>query len=176
MTEINLASMQGVALGFSIGVTLLYIARRRLGDWTRTAQERTKLDEHAQLTTDLAVTKSRLNDLSSEISALTERLDLSVVHANELQGQLTDSKGEHRAVAATLASELNGSNDLRRRLEEAERLLNQHRSTADEVYGKLESPRILRRLQTLRRWSHEQEIKSFFTRGACTRCSDGARA
>ena len=29
-----------------------------------------------------------------------------------------------------------------------------------------ESPRILRRLQTLRRWSHEQEIKSFFTRGA----------
>ena len=29
-----------------------------------------------------------------------------------------------------------------------------------------ESPRVLRRLQTLRRWSHEQEIKSFFTRGA----------
>jgi hypothetical protein len=26
-----------------------------------------------------------------------------------------------------------------------------------------ESPRVLRRLQTLRRWSHEQEIKSFFT-------------
>ncbi|WP_445778568.1 hypothetical protein, partial [Shewanella sp.] len=25
-----------------------------------------------------------------------------------------------------------------------------------------ESPRLLRRLQTLRRWSHEQEIKSFF--------------
>jgi len=40
----------------------------------------------------------------------------------------------------------------------------------------LESPRILRRLQTLRRWSYEQEIKSFFTRGARTRCSDGARA
>jgi len=32
--------------------------------------------------------------------------------------------------------------------------------------GQVESPRILRRLQTLRRWSHEQEIKSFFTRGA----------
>jgi len=29
-----------------------------------------------------------------------------------------------------------------------------------------ESPRILRRLQTLRRWSYEQEIKSVFTRGA----------
>ena len=27
---------------------------------------------------------------------------------------------------------------------------------------KTESPRILRRLQPLRRWSHEQEIKSFF--------------
>jgi len=39
-----------------------------------------------------------------------------------------------------------------------------------------ESPRILRRLQTLRRWSHEQEIKPFFTRDARTRCSDGARA
>ena len=26
-----------------------------------------------------------------------------------------------------------------------------------------ESPRELRRLQTLRRWSHEQEIKPFFT-------------
>jgi len=137
MTEIDVASMQGVALGFSIGVTLLYIARRRLGGWTRTAQERAKLDEHAQLTTDLAVTKSKLNDLSSENSELTERLDLSVVRANELQGQLTDAKGEYRAVAATLASELNGSNDLRRRLEEAERLLNQHRSTADEVSGKL---------------------------------------
>ena len=39
-----------------------------------------------------------------------------------------------------------------------------------------ESPRLLRRLQTLRRWSHEQEIKSFFTRGPRTRCSLGARA
>jgi hypothetical protein len=37
-----------------------------------------------------------------------------------------------------------------------------------------ESPRVLRRLQTLRRWSHEQEIKSFFTRNARTRCSHGA--
>jgi aldehyde:ferredoxin oxidoreductase len=39
-----------------------------------------------------------------------------------------------------------------------------------------ESPRLLRRLQTLRRWSHEQEIKSFFTRGPRTRCSLSARA
>jgi hypothetical protein len=39
----------------------------------------------------------------------------------------------------------------------------------------LESPRILRRLHTLRRWSHEQEIKPFFTRGARTCCSHGAR-
>ena len=38
-----------------------------------------------------------------------------------------------------------------------------------------ESPRILRRLHTLRRWSHEQEIKPFFTRGARTRCPHGAR-
>ena len=37
-----------------------------------------------------------------------------------------------------------------------------------------ESPRVLRRLQTLRRWSHEQEIKSFFTRNARTRCTHGA--
>ena len=28
--------------------------------------------------------------------------------------------------------------------------------------AKNESPRVLRRLQPLRRWSHEQEIKSFF--------------
>ena len=53
MTELDLASMQGVALGFSIGVTLLYIARRRLGGWTRTAQDRAKLEEHAQWITDL---------------------------------------------------------------------------------------------------------------------------
>jgi catechol 2,3-dioxygenase-like lactoylglutathione lyase family enzyme len=39
-----------------------------------------------------------------------------------------------------------------------------------------ESPRVLRRLQTLRRLSHEQEIKSFFTGDARTRCSDGAGA
>ena len=38
-----------------------------------------------------------------------------------------------------------------------------------------ESPRVLRRLHTLRRWSHEQEIKSFFTRGSRTRCPHGAR-
>ena len=44
------------------------------------------------------------------------------------------------------------------------------------LMGCLESPRLLRRLQTLRRWSHEQEIKSFFTRGPRTRCSLGARA
>ena len=39
-----------------------------------------------------------------------------------------------------------------------------------------ESPRVLRRLQTLRRWSHEQEIESFFTRNARTRCAHGAGA
>ncbi len=44
------------------------------------------------------------------------------------------------------------------------------------VASRTESPRLLRRLQTLRRWSHEQEIKSFFTRGPRTRCSLGARA
>ena len=46
----------------------------------------------------------------------------------------------------------------------------------DGNYFLYESPRLLRRLQTLRRWSHEQEIKSFFTRGPRTRCSLGARA
>jgi hypothetical protein len=40
----------------------------------------------------------------------------------------------------------------------------------------LESPRDLRRLQPLRRWSHEQEIKSFFSRSARTRRTHGARA
>ena len=39
-----------------------------------------------------------------------------------------------------------------------------------------ESPRLLRRLQTLRRWSHEQEIKSFFTRGSRACSAHGARA
>jgi hypothetical protein len=38
-----------------------------------------------------------------------------------------------------------------------------------------ESPRVSRRLHTLRRWSHEQEIKPFFTRSARTRCPHGAR-
>jgi regulator of cell morphogenesis and NO signaling len=42
--------------------------------------------------------------------------------------------------------------------------------------GLAESPRVLRRLQTLRRLSHEQEIKSFFTGDARARCSDGAGA
>ena len=32
----------------------------------------------------------------------------------------------------------------------------------DEVRFHVESPRVLRRLQTLRRWSHEQEIKQIF--------------
>jgi hypothetical protein len=39
-----------------------------------------------------------------------------------------------------------------------------------------ESPRILRRLQPLRRWSHEQEIKQVFTRGPGTRRTAGPRA
>jgi hypothetical protein len=37
-------------------------------------------------------------------------------------------------------------------------------------------PRVVWRLQTLRRWSHEHEIKSFFTRAARTRCPHGAGA
>ena len=37
-----------------------------------------------------------------------------------------------------------------------------------------ESPRVLRRLQPLRRWSHEQKIKSFFPRSSRTGCSHGA--
>jgi hypothetical protein len=45
--------------------------------------------------------------------------------------------------------------------------------TTEEI--RCESPRVLRRLHTLRRWSHEQEIKPFFTRGARTRCPHGAR-
>ena len=44
------------------------------------------------------------------------------------------------------------------------------------VLAAVESPRELRRLQTLRRWSHEQEIKPFFTRSAPTRCPYGAGA
>jgi hypothetical protein len=32
-----------------------------------------------------------------------------------------------------------------------------------KILGDNESPRVLRRLHTLRRWSHEQEIKPFFT-------------
>ena len=39
-----------------------------------------------------------------------------------------------------------------------------------------ESPRILRRRQHLRRWSHEQQIKSFFTRSLRTRCTHGVGA
>ena len=40
----------------------------------------------------------------------------------------------------------------------------------------IESPRELRRLHTLRRWSHEQqEVQPFFPRGTRTRRSDGAR-
>jgi site-specific recombinase XerD len=35
--------------------------------------------------------------------------------------------------------------------------------TAVYIDDNHESPRILRRLHTLRRWSHEQEIKPFFT-------------
>ena len=137
MTEIDIASMQGVALGFSIGVTLLYIARRRLGGWTRTAQERAKLEEHAQLTTDLAVTKSKIGDLTAEIAELNGRLNLALEKANELQGQLIEYKGLHSAAAATLASELSVSKELRQRLADTEALLNQHRSRADDAAGKL---------------------------------------
>jgi transposase InsO family protein len=39
-----------------------------------------------------------------------------------------------------------------------------------------ESPRFLRRLQPLRGWSHEQEIKSFFPRSTRTSRAHGARA
>ncbi len=39
----------------------------------------------------------------------------------------------------------------------------------------LESPRVLRRLQILREWSHEQ-IESFFPRSSRARSADGARA
>ena len=49
-------------------------------------------------------------------------------------------------------------------------------SLPDEDNPLSESPRVLRRLQTLRRWSHEQEIESFFTRNARTRCAHGAGA
>jgi transposase len=65
------------------------------------------------------------------------------------------------------------------------RATRRHYSTEDKIRvvlsglrgeDSIESPRLLRRLQTLRRWSHEQEIKSFFTRGPRTRCSLGARA
>ena len=54
---------------------------------------------------------------------------------------------------------------------QSERFSAEQRSLLEET---LESPRVLRRLQPLRRWSHEQEIKSFFPRSARTRCAHGA--
>ena len=66
---------------------------------------------------------------------------------------------------------------------EAERM-SRHRERRAKMFTALralgivpacESPRVLRRLHTLRRWSNEQEIKPFFTRGARTCCSHGAR-
>lgn len=45
----------------------------------------------------------------------------------------------------------------------------------DHLDGILESPRVLRRLQHLREWSHE-EIEQVFTRDSGTRCTDGPGA
>ena len=44
-------------------------------------------------------------------------------------------------------------------------LIARHEAVAvlKRLHQRHESPRELRRLQTLRRWSHEQEIKPFFT-------------
>ena len=48
-------------------------------------------------------------------------------------------------------------------LEKLEQALNQQSSSGK---GRLESPRLSRRLQTLRGWSHEQQIDEVRTRGA----------
>lgn len=51
-----------------------------------------------------------------------------------------------------------------------------HADVLDLALKLVESPRELRRLHTLRRWSHEQqEVQPFFPRGTRTRRSDGAR-
>ena len=61
-----------LAIGFSIGINLLFIARRRLCGLIVCADEQTKLEEHEKLSVDLAVTQPKLGDLNSIISALNE--------------------------------------------------------------------------------------------------------
>ena len=137
MTEVDLASMRGLALGFAISICLLFIVRRRLGGLLRSAEEQTKLAEHEKLTIDLAVNQSKLGDLSSVISALNGRLDSALLQIDDLQGQLTESNGERSAAAATLAAEVNAANDLRQRLAVAEVSLDQQRERAADASAKL---------------------------------------
>jgi len=65
-----LAKGIALAIGFSIGINLLFIARRCLGGLIVCADEQTKLEEHEKLSVDLAVTQPKLGDLNSIISAL----------------------------------------------------------------------------------------------------------
>jgi len=104
MTDVDLASMQGLALGLSMGITLLYIARRRLGGSTRTAQETIKLQEHADLINELAMAKLKMDDLTTEILGLNARLESALAEARGLQNALAESKGTRRWVCQVCKS------------------------------------------------------------------------
>ena len=98
MTEVDLASVQGLALGFWIGVTLLYIARRRPDGRTRAVNDLRMLEEHVQLTTEVAVGKSKVSQLSNEIVELNALLESSRGVARDLRRELDEVKGSRRWV------------------------------------------------------------------------------
>ena len=104
----------------------------------------------------LAFYKAKLQGTTARRRTLPDEVFLA------LPLELPEVELQHRALEM-----FEKADSLHRRRQEAIRLAND--------FLRSESPRVLRRLQPLRRWSHEK-VNQVFTGSARTRCTHGARA
>jgi DNA recombination protein RmuC len=131
--------MMGVDLSFAYGLccglvscfTLLYVSRHHFIDWVLSEESRSKIEEHGQLITDLAVSSSKIINLNADIDSLNIRMETSSTQLREIQAQLLDSKSSESGIAATLTAKLGVIEELQNRLGATEALVIENRSRAD---------------------------------------------
>ena len=133
MIGVDMSFAYGLCFGLVSCFILLYVSRHHFIGWVLSEESRSKLEEHGQLITDLAVSNSKIINLNADIDSLNIRMEASSTQLREIQAQLLDSKSSESGIAATLAAKLGVIEELQNRLSATEALVIENRSRADAV-------------------------------------------
>ena len=135
--SVDMSFADGLGCGLVSCFTLLYVSRHHFIDWILSEESRSKLEEHGQLSTDLAVSISKITNLNADIDSLNIRMETSSTQLREIQAQLLNSKSSESGIAATLTAKLGAIEELENRLSATEALVIENRNRANRASEQL---------------------------------------